>query len=302
MPFVIGLFWLLCIFSWLPTTAAAQPRSHAFPNPLFGDFSKFILATFGPDITLTTVLVLLFSLIDNPNLLNLHACQSHPQYTSEYSITATGWMKTLARALEVRLDNQIDEVLTTQELNHQPTINLATKLHSLTLYLNLSPYDKSGNFKCQIHQVSCSSICSIRIICPSTMVCTPGLCKPYHLSVFTCDCDIPSVTLIEGNTVINNVLVVTGKCRKCKTHYHADHEDYKPTGQTVTQEVFLNSARYLKLGSNLWAERVFSHAVYGAMYHFHASASAFMHYWNDCFGKHSKLSTLGQKHIWQAFF
>jgi hypothetical protein len=42
---------------------------------------------------------MLFTMTENPDLLNLHARQQHPQYPEETWSTASGWMKSLARAL-----------------------------------------------------------------------------------------------------------------------------------------------------------------------------------------------------------
>ena len=81
-------------------------------DPLFSTFSNFILDSFGANITLTTVLLILFSLVDNPDLLNLHAHQSHPQYTGKNAITTTGWMKALAHGLENRLIEKLNQVMT----------------------------------------------------------------------------------------------------------------------------------------------------------------------------------------------
>lgn len=301
MTFLVWFFWLLCAFSWLPTTSAAGPQLHAFPDPLFSTFSKFILDSFGADITLTTVLVVLFSLVDNPDLLNLHARQSHPEYKGENTITATGWMKALARGLENRLVEKLVQVLTPEELGDDPDTALAYKLHHLVDFLGLSPYRKSGVFKQKIYQISQSSIRSVRVICPSNMSCTTASCKPYHISTFTRDRDVSTVTLLDGTSVIGNAIAIAGECTKCKTRYHADHEDYKLDDANFTQECFVNSARYLKIGSQLWADRHFTKAVYSGMYHFHASASAYTQFWNDNYGKSAKSIKLGRKHIWQAF-
>ena len=45
-------------------------------------------------------------------------------------------------------------------------------------------------------------------------------------------------------------------------------------GATQKKGVYLNSAKYIKLGGNLWADRLFTSSVINAMYSFHASASA----------------------------
>jgi hypothetical protein len=63
-PFVILMF--LC-----PGINALQ-NEQAFPDISFNVFSSFIAQNFGSKITLATMLMLLFSTIENPDLLNLH--------------------------------------------------------------------------------------------------------------------------------------------------------------------------------------------------------------------------------------
>ena len=67
--------------------------------------------------------------------------------------------------------------------------------------------------------------------------------------------------------------------------------------------VYLNSAKYLKVGQSLWVDQVFSNAVLNGMLSFHASTSAYTEFWNNSFwkldpGNSKKLSCW---HIWQAF-
>jgi hypothetical protein len=71
---MLSNIWLLALLAGI----ALLPTVHAlpttpFPDMLFTDFSQLIQDQFGADITLTTVLVILFSLTHNPELLNLHA-------------------------------------------------------------------------------------------------------------------------------------------------------------------------------------------------------------------------------------
>ena len=239
----------------------------------------------------------MFSLVNNPDLLNLHACQSHPQYTGKNAITTTEWMKALARGLEDRLIEKLNQVMTPEELDHDPDVAFANKLYQFTVFLGLMPYKKSGVIKQKIHLISRSSIHSVRVICSPYMSCTTASCNPYHLSLLTRYYDVQNVMLIEGTTVIANAIALAGECTKCKTRYHADHEDYKPLGANFTQECFLNSAHYLKIGSNVWVDRGFAKAVYSAMYHFHASASIYVQFWNDNYSKSIKSIKLGQKQI-----
>ena len=67
--------------------------------------------------------------------------------------------------------------------------------------------------------------------------------------------------------------------------------------------VYLNSAKYLKVGQNLWVDRIFSNAVLNAMYSFHASAAAYTEFWNNSFWNHQQgnCRKLSRHQIWQAF-
>ena len=70
--------------------------------------------------------------------------------------------------------------------------------------------------------------------------------------------------------------------------------------ETRNRRIYLNSAKYLKVGQSIWADRVFSNAVVNHMYSFHASASAYKEYWNNSFGA-DKSFELSRCHKWQAF-
>jgi len=118
--------------------------------------------------------------------------------------------------------------------------------------------------------------------------------------------DIPKVKLVKGSDIYQNVPVLTGQCFKCKTLYSADHESLCETvseGETRDQRIYLNSAKYLKVGQSVWVDRVFSNAVVNGMYSFHASASAYTEYWNNSFGvfAEDKPLELTRHQIWQAF-
>jgi CxC5 like cysteine cluster associated with KDZ transposases len=82
------------------------------------------------------------------------------------------------------------------------------------------------------------------------------------------------VTLIKGSEIYKNGQVLTGYCPSCQTAYLADQEQALQVGNRHTR-VYLNSAKYLKVGQSLWVDRVFSSAVVNEMYSFYSSASAF---------------------------
>lgn len=67
---------LVGLLLFIPTAAAAAAATPMdFPDLSFTLFNDFISKNFGSDISLATVLTILFSLLENPDLINLHARQ-----------------------------------------------------------------------------------------------------------------------------------------------------------------------------------------------------------------------------------
>ena len=92
------LIWLfLWLYMALPVSAV--PSQSQFPDILFTDFSRAVTSTFGSGVTLATVLAILFSLTDNPDLLNLHFRQQHPTEIGENKIQKSGWIIALVNSL-----------------------------------------------------------------------------------------------------------------------------------------------------------------------------------------------------------
>ena len=67
--------------------------------------------------------------------------------------------------------------------------------------------------------------------------------------------------------------------------------------------VYLNSAKYLKVGQKLWVDWLFANGVVNGMYSFHASAAAYTDFWNDTFSNHQSqhFKSLTHHQVWQAF-
>ena len=151
---------------------------------------------------------------------------------------------------------------------------IGTKLDALAKLLKLYPYNSEGVFQGKIQAVSYKSIQAVQVICPVSVVCETATCNPQSLLQNTKLRDIPRVTLIKGSEIHENVQVLTGYCPSCQITYFADHERVLQKDDRHTK-VYLNSAKYLKVGQSLWVNRVFSNAVLNGMYSFHASASAF---------------------------
>ena len=303
MPHMISL---LVVLSGIPMTAAMSPEM-PFPDISFKALNKFVISNFGPQVSLATVLLVLFTMTENTDLLNLHAHQKNPQYTGEIKQSSSGWIRALAQSLNDRLQEKTRDLFTDTELPENSSTNdlitpLTAKLDKLMDVLKLNPFSKSGKLKKRLKPVSHHEITAVHIICPLSMECEDMTCDPYRLHQTTRDHDIPKVTLIKGTTIYKNVAVLSGKCPKCETVYYADHESLN-RGTDNAQRVYLNSAKYLKLRQSTWVDQVFSMAVMNAMYSFHASAAAYTEFWNNsyaCLNLESSCQ-VSCHIIWQAF-
>ena len=293
------------VFAFLPMVSAV-PEEGQFPNISFKLFSQFVKENFSSGITLSQVLLVLFTITDNHDLLNLHARQQNPRYSGENHSSNTGWLKSLARALQEKLGEGNTKLFKKDErkqLSEKENIDGVTqKLDGLAKLLDLYPYDSDGQFQGKIKAVSYKSIKAAQVICPISITCETTSCNPRSLLQNTRLRDIPRVTLIKGSEIYENVQVLTGHCPSCQTTYHADHERVLQEGNRHTR-VYLNSAKYLKVGQSLWVDRVFSNAVVNGMYSFHASASAFTEYWNNSSWRFHEGSAkkITRRQVWQSF-
>jgi hypothetical protein len=97
------------------------------------------------------------------------------------------------------------------------------------------------------------------------------------------------------------VHLIKGYCKTCKTIYYADRESYDEDNEK--KRYYLNTAKYLKLGSNVWADRIFSSSVVNGTYSFHASSSAFTEFWNDSFwsGQNTICRKLSRRQVAAAY-
>jgi hypothetical protein len=263
---------------------------------------------FGSEISLATVIMVLLTLTNNPDLLSLHARQQNP-VKGEKKIEVTAWIKALANALHDKLGDDIytlqrdDEQINTRNSNTALINSMGRKLDQFSKDLSLYPYNSREKFQGKLETISHAQIQPALVICPNSIECEEMSCGPWAVHQITRIRDIPKVTLVKGSDIYQNVPVLTGQCGKCKTLYLADHETLSEAvseEETRNRRIYLNSARYLKVGQSVWVDRVFSNAVVNGMYSFHASASAYMEYWNNSFGV-EKSFKLSRRQIWQAF-
>jgi CxC5 like cysteine cluster associated with KDZ transposases len=208
--------------------ATAGSSEIPFPDISFKDFNKFVNSNFSPQVSLSTVLLVLFTMTENSDLLNLHARQKNPQCSGELKQSFSGWIRALARGLIDRLEEKTNNLFTESEYLEKSGSDLITpltiKLDKLMDVLNLNPFSKSGKLRKRLQPISHQEITAIHFICPQSMECEDLTCDPRGLHQATRDRDIPKVTLIKGNKIYKNVAVLSGKCPQCETVYYADHE------------------------------------------------------------------------------
>jgi hypothetical protein len=168
----------------------------------------------------------------------------------------------------------------------------------------LHPGKKSGKVRQKFKEVSYTEIEGIHLICPDVFQCETLSCMPCALEQVTRNCNISLVTLIKCFTIHENCPVLAGKSTACNTTYYPDHERAPiDIDQQQHSKVYLNSARYLKIGQNTWVDRMFSNAVLSGIYHFHASAAAYAEFWNDAIWKlqPGKSRKINRCQIWHSF-
>src|SRR5882757_6693690 len=142
LPAVIKI---LLVLANLPMVLALQ-ESSGFPDIPFKVFSECVQGTLGPTVTLSTVLLLVFSVLENPELFSLHARQQCPRYEGENRSTASGWMKHMARALQDRLADDSQQLFQKHDIgrdmtNDQVLTVISIKLIAFAQVLRFYPSD-----------------------------------------------------------------------------------------------------------------------------------------------------------------
>jgi CxC5 like cysteine cluster associated with KDZ transposases len=295
------------LVAFLPIVSAQDQTS--FPDITFRAFADFVEDNFSSHVTLATVLTVMFTLTNNPDLLNLHGRQQVSIHPGENGQIVTSWMKSLSRAVHERLKGKAMDLLQTSErqsqrTDQQITHTIGLKLDAMSKLLELCPFKKNGMQIKKLKPISDKEIEPILVICPVSMECETVSCRPRSLVQDTRDRDVPRTTLIKGTKLYNNVHVLCGQCPDCDARYYADHESaWQDKHRRARSRFYLNSAKYLKIGQSLWVDRVFSSSVVNGTYSFHASSSAFAEFWNESFWKTQEITVrkVTRRQTWHAF-
>ena len=254
--------WSAVLLMGFIPVVSATPNHEVLSNITFRAFAEFVEENFSSTVSLATVLVTLFTISDNSDLLNLHSRMQHPKM-GERSHTITGWIKALARALSEKLgqNNTKRLIKRSEEMsdhdNERLNQGLAVKLDALYQLLDISPYNDQDERR-PIYKESKTEIEPAYVICPISMECQTTTCNGRSLLLTTRDHDVPRVTLIKGSTLHQKVHLLTGECSVCHTKYFADHETSARGIPSQSNKFHLNNAKYLKVGQSVWVDRVFS--------------------------------------------
>jgi hypothetical protein len=309
MNSILLLIQVLCILMALTAfpMSSATPSTSPFTIISFSVFSDFIENQFSSKISLAMVLTILFTMTENVDLLNLHARQQNPRQLGEMKQTVTGWMKALSRIVQQELSDQSHTLFQKSEdhphlSSEAVTNNIARKLDAMSKMLGLYPYDKSGRFRNKLQVIA--PIQPIYVVCPERAECEKEGCSRRSLLQANRDRDMPHITLIKNSQIHDRAYVLSGQCPKCKTRYFADHHSIEPdAGQDDAERLYLNLAKYLKVGQALWVDRLFARAVLNGTYSFHASVSAYAEFWNNSFwaAQDTNSRKISRRQIWHTF-
>jgi hypothetical protein len=175
-------------------------------------------------------------------------------------------MKTLACTLEEKLGKDTDNLFQHSEQKHhlsnlQVTTAIGIKLDGLSKVLGLHPFDQHGQPLSKLKPISEKNIEPVHLICPQSMQCVTQHCNSCSLVQETRDHDVPHV--------------LSGQCPECDIRYYADHENSQATPEMNSRvRLYLESAKYIKIGQDLCVDHVFSGTIVNGSYSFHASSVA----------------------------
>ncbi len=170
------------VLLFLCPCAFAIQKEHAFQNVTFKAFNAFVEQNFRSKITLTTVLMLLFTITESTDLLNLHQWQQNPQLSDEKRVDLSSWIKSLAREVQKQTTRPKFKTLFKKSeslnliSNNQIITKVGTKLNDLTDLLGLNSFANNGQLIQKLLPISKKEIHPILLICSSSNVCSDKKC------------------------------------------------------------------------------------------------------------------------------
>ncbi|KAF4571417.1 hypothetical protein EYR36_008754 [Pleurotus pulmonarius] len=246
---------------------AAAPKQDPFPNMLLTEFAQSIQDNFGPKIKLSTVLMLLMTLLDG---CSIKVKLSEHDFASLFT------------------QREAEAVQTPQ----QHITMAGKKLSRFSRSLSLASHTSTGVLKRKLRPVSTTSVQPVILITPMVMACPTLTCNNHSLTQELRDRDTSKVTLLQGSQCHLNIPVLAGRC------YHERFT--QNNGDDVC--LYLNDAKYLKVGKSVWVDRLVSRAIVNANYSFHASTAAITEFCHSSFVQPSGGTfKLSRRQVWKAF-
>ena len=180
------MLWMLLFLAFLPSASAIPNGAASFPDMTFRAFNMLVEQIFGSDISLATVIMVLLTLTNNPDLLSLHARQQNP-VKGEKKIEVTAWIKALANALHDKLGDDIYTLQRDDEQNSDTALinSVGRKLDQFSKDLSLYPYNSRGKFQGKLKTISHAQIQPVLVICPDSIECEEISCEPWAIHQIT---------------------------------------------------------------------------------------------------------------------
>ncbi|KAF8816586.1 hypothetical protein BYT27DRAFT_7076963 [Phlegmacium glaucopus] len=136
----------LMVLMFLCPGVNAVKNEHAFPDITFKVFNNFVEHNFSSKITLSTVLMLLFTITENVDLLNLHQWQQNPQLADEKWVDLSSLIKSLACEVQKQTTEPKLKTLFKKSDNHRliPNNQIITKLGTRLNILGPNSFGSDG--------------------------------------------------------------------------------------------------------------------------------------------------------------
>jgi hypothetical protein len=166
----------LILWSLAISGVFAHSQTTTYPEISFQEFSAFILENFNASVSLSTVLMLLSSLTNNSQLLNLHFHQSAPG-KGKYQLKTSAWIKILAHGILEHLGSIAEtELFHTSDNQSKAETVLEKKLSDCAKKLGLCSYSENGHYM-NLKTISHEAIEPVLVICPLTSFCLTKRCN-----------------------------------------------------------------------------------------------------------------------------
>ncbi|KAF9489325.1 hypothetical protein BDN71DRAFT_1512229 [Pleurotus eryngii] len=177
---------------------------------------------------------------------------------------STSWMAALVHAVKAKLsENGFSSLFTAEDLR-------TSQFQQQQIII--------GNFESKLCPISTVSVQPIILITSIVMACPTLDCNNHGLTQDLQEHNISHVTLLQGN-------------HKWFTQNNVDDLC-----------LYLNNAKYLKVGKRVWVNHIVSEAIVNVNYNFHTSTATITEFWNFSFVKDSGGTfKLGHCQVWKAF-